>query len=146
MEKKISAILALKQPETVKQLQSFIGAVNFCQDMFPQRSHSLTPLMALATGKGPIQWSQECQTSFDTMKAMLAKDAVLQYLDHNKRFDIYCDASDLQLGATILQEGMAVVFYSRKLNSAHCNYTVAEKEILSIVEILKEFHTMLWLP
>jgi Reverse transcriptase (RNA-dependent DNA polymerase) len=35
-KKKISAIIALKQPETVKQLQSFIGAVNFYQDMFPQ--------------------------------------------------------------------------------------------------------------
>jgi putative transposase len=60
---KISAILALKRPETVKQLQSFIGAVNFYHDMFPQQSHILTPLTALATGKGPLQWSQECQTS-----------------------------------------------------------------------------------
>jgi Reverse transcriptase (RNA-dependent DNA polymerase) len=35
-KKKISAILALKQPETVKQLQFFVGAVNFYRDMFPQ--------------------------------------------------------------------------------------------------------------
>jgi RNase H-like domain found in reverse transcriptase len=77
------------------------------------------------------------------MKAMLAKDAFLQYLDHNKRFDIYCDASDFQLGAAILQEGMLVTFYSRKLNT-QCNYTVGEKEILSIAETLKEFRTMLY--
>jgi putative transposase len=35
-KKKIAAILAFKQPETVKQLQSFIGVVNFYRDMFPQ--------------------------------------------------------------------------------------------------------------
>jgi RNase H-like domain found in reverse transcriptase len=100
-------------------------------------------LTALAKGKGTVKWLHECQTSFDTMKARLAKDAFLQYLVHNKRFDIYCDASDLQLGATILQEG-PVAFYSRKLNSAQCNYTVGEKEILSIVKTLKEFRTMLY--
>jgi cleavage and polyadenylation specificity factor subunit 1 len=38
-KKKISAIIALKRPETVKQLRSFIGAVNFYRDMYPQRSH-----------------------------------------------------------------------------------------------------------
>jgi RNase H-like domain found in reverse transcriptase len=62
------------------------------------------------------------------MKAMLPKDAFLQYPDHNKRFYIYCDASDLQLCATILQEGMLVAFYSRKLDSAQRNYTVGEKK------------------
>jgi RNase H-like domain found in reverse transcriptase len=112
--------------------------------MFPQQSHILALLTALATGKGPITWSPEYQTAFDTMKALLAKDAFLQYPDHNKRSDIYCDASDLQLGAAILQEGMPVAFYSRKLNSAQNNYTVGEKELLSIVETLKELQTMLY--
>jgi RNase H-like domain found in reverse transcriptase len=112
--------------------------------MYPQRSHILAPLTALAKGKGTVKWTHECQTSFDTMKALLAKDAFLWYPDHNKRLDIYCDASDLQLGAAILQEGMPVAFYSRKLNSAQHNYTVGEKELLSIVETLKEFRTMLY--
>jgi RNase H-like domain found in reverse transcriptase len=112
--------------------------------MFPQQSHILALLTALAKGKGTVKWLHECQTSFDTMKALLAKDAFLWYPDHNKRFDIYCDASDLQLGAPILQEGMPFAFHSRKLNSAQRNYTVGEKELLSIVETLKEFHTMLY--
>jgi RNase H-like domain found in reverse transcriptase/Reverse transcriptase (RNA-dependent DNA polymerase) len=141
-KKKISAILALKRPETVKKLRSFIGAVNFYRDMLMQRSHILAPLTALAKGKGAVKWAHECQTSFNTMKALLAKESFLWYPDHN---NIYCDASDLQLGAAILQEGMPVAFYSRKLNSAQCNYTVGEKEHLSAVETLKEFRTMLYM-
>jgi RNase H-like domain found in reverse transcriptase len=72
------------------------------------------------------------------MKAVMAQDAFLRYPDHNKPFHIYCDASDLQLGAVIVQDNAPVAFYSHKLNSA------TEKEILSIVKTLKEYCTLLY--
>jgi transposase InsO family protein len=145
-KKKIDAIMALKRPETVTQLRSFLGAVNFYRDMYPKRSHILAPLTRLVghKSKGKVPWTDDCQKAFDTMKALLAKDAFLRYPDHNKPFNIYVDASDLQLGAAIVQEGIPVAYYSRKLNAAQKNYTVGEKELLSVVETLKEFRTMLY--
>jgi RNase H-like domain found in reverse transcriptase len=143
-KRKIQAILALERPKTVKQLCSFIGAVTFYPDMFPKRSHILAPLSALVRGKGPLKWTDECQCTFVQMKATMAHDAFLRYPDHNKPFHIYCDASDLQLGAVITQEGAPIAFYSCKLNRAQQNYTIGEKEILSIVETLKEYPTMLY--
>ena len=49
---------------------------------------------------------------------MLKKEAVLVYPDFKKTFDLYTDVSDLQLGATLVQEGKPIGFYTRKLNSA----------------------------
>jgi transposase InsO family protein len=142
--KKIDAILAIKEPTTPKELRSFIGAVTFYRDMFPRRSHLLAPLTAQAGRKKTIDWTPECQSAFDAIKATIAKDAFTRYPDHNLPFHIYCDASDYQLGAAIFQEGVPVAYYSRKLNTAQRNYTVGEKELLSIVETLKEYRSMLY--
>ena len=143
-QKKIKAILAIERPKTGKQLRSFIGAVNFYRDMYPRRSHILAPLTSMSSKKGNIPWDDNCEKAFKQMKALLAQDVMLRYPDHNKPFHIYTDASDYQLGAVIMQEKMPVAYYSRKLNSAQRNYTVGEKELLSVVEVLKEFHTMLY--
>jgi hypothetical protein len=54
--------------------------------------------------------------AFDQVTAMLVKDAFLKYPDHNKPFHLYSDASNLQLGAVIMQDNAPVTSYSCKLN------------------------------
>ena len=55
------------------------------RDMFPKQSHILAPLTA-QVGKRKLQWASECQQAFDTAKAVMAKQALLAYPDHNKHF------------------------------------------------------------
>ncbi len=77
------------------------------------------------------------------MRLLMATNALAAYLDHNKRFDLYTDASDFQLGACIIQEGRPVACSLQKLTKSQQNYTTMEKEMLSIVETLEEFQGML---
>ena len=43
----------------------------------------------------------------------------------------------------IIQNGKPIYFYIRKLTDSNKRYTVTEKEMLIIVEILKQFRTIL---
>ena len=67
----------------------------------------------------------------------------MAYPDFEELFDIHMDARFYQSGTCILQNGKPVTFYSRKLNPAQTRYTTTERELLSIVEVLKEFRGIL---
>ena len=81
---------------------------------------------------------------FDDVKATIAKEVVLAYPDFSKTFEIYTDASTMQLGAVITQDNRPIAFFSQKLSKTQCKYSVTEIELLAIGETLKEFKGMLW--
>jgi hypothetical protein len=67
-------------------------------------------------------------------------------MDFSKPFEIYTDASSMQLGAVITQDNRPIALFSRKLSETQQKYSVTEIELLAIVETLKEFKFkgMLW--
>ena len=73
----------------------------------------------------------------------MACNTLLTYPDFNETFKIQTDASAFQLGAVIRHKGKPIAFYSRKLTYHKQLHTVTNKEVLSIVETLKEFRTIL---
>jgi hypothetical protein len=100
-QKKVEAILQIKAPTTRKQLRRFIGMVNYYRDMWPQRLHLLAPLSSMTSAKVKWKWTDECQASFDKMKAIMAKETLVTFPDFTKEFEIHTDASKLQLGACV---------------------------------------------
>jgi hypothetical protein len=85
------------------ELCMFIGCVNYYRDMWPSLAHILKPLTDQSglKKKAPIKWTDEVQKVFDKMHLLMAADALAAYLDHNKRFNLYTDASDFQLGGQL---------------------------------------------
>jgi hypothetical protein len=132
-------------PCNATELRMFIGCVHYYRDMWPSCAHILKPLTNQSGLKkrAPIIWTDDMQQAFDKMCLLMAADALAAYPNHNKRINVYTDASDFQLGACILQEGRPVAYFSQRLTKSQQNYTTMEKEIISIVATLKEFRSML---
>ena len=105
--------------------------VQYYHDLWPKRSEIFPLLMELTkvgpTKNGPTEWTPACTEAFQQMKAIIAKDTILAYPHFSNNFTIHTDASDVQLGALIMQEGKLLAFYSQKLSKAQINYTITEK-------------------
>ena len=155
--KKIEAILAINPPTNVKELRRFLGMVQYYRDMWIRRSEMLAPLTDLVgecgqtkvtkakgTKKASWHWDEIHQQAFDLVKTTLARDVMLAYPDYSEVFEIYADASKSQIGSVITQQNRPLAFFSRKLSDPQTRYNVTEKELLAIVETLKEFKGMLW--
>ena len=143
VSKKVEAIQRIAPPKNRRELRKFIGIVNYYRDMWIRRSHVLAPLAALTSKTTKWKWGPEEQHSFDTMKKIISRETLLAYPDFNKPFTIHTDASHTQLGAVISQDNKPIAFYSRKLKPEQTRYTTTERELLSIVETLKEFRNIL---
>ncbi len=126
--------------------------VQYYRDMWAKRSEMLASLTDLVgacgetkttkknkTKKLPWRWDPIHQQAFNDIKATIANDVVLAYSDFTTPFEIYMDASTMQLRAVITQDNMPIAFFSRKLSNMQTKYSVTEIELLVIVETLKEF-------
>ena len=111
--------------------------------MWLRRSHILAPLAPLTSKKTKWDFGPKQKASFELIKRILAREVMLAYPDYSKPFVIHTDASHYQLGAVISQDNKPIAFYSRKLNDAQTRYTTTERELLSIVETLKEHRNIL---
>ena len=85
--------------------------VNYYRDMWPCRTHTLAPLIAM-TGKVSFQWLPVHQKAFEQMKALISTDALLMYPNPTNPYDVESDASDYQLGSVIKQKNCPIAYFS----------------------------------
>ncbi|GJP47701.1 hypothetical protein CLOM_g6873 [Closterium sp. NIES-68] len=134
--KKIATIQDWKPPANLRELQSFLGFVNYVRRFIPNMAEVTSPLTDLLKKGKFYEWGGEQQAAFDQLKLFLTTPPVLRIADPHRPFELITDASDLAVGAVLLQdfgEGLQPIAYeSRKLNPAERNYPVHDKELLAV--------------
>eukprot|EP00957_Ditylum_brightwellii_P104152 7933891-Ditylum_brightwellii.AAC.1 len=106
------------------------------------RAEKLAPLTVLASKITKWKWTQDEQQAFEVVKTAVAKNTLLVYTDFNEKFEGHTDINKHQLRPVISQKEHPIAFFSMKSIKAQMNCRAAKKELLAIVETLKEFRNI----
>ena len=146
-EEKILPILKYPQPITIKQMQKFIGMLNFYNRFLPNIALTLKPLYTCLKGRKEIEWNNELKLSFTAAKEILAKRTLLIHPQMDATTRITVDASDIAMEAALEQDINGIIyplaFFSRKLTPAQTRYSTFDRELLAIYEAIRHFRYFL---
>ena len=147
---KTERVANASRPQTKRQLRAFLGLTGYYRRFVPDYATMTAPLTDLTKSKFPnkLSWGPEQESAFNSLKEVLCSDPVLRLPDGDREFILRTDASDVGVGAVLLQshpDGVFLVAYlSRKLTRAERNYAVIKRECLAIVWAIGKLQTYLY--
>lgn len=144
---KIECVLKFPQPQTPKEIKSFLGLIGYYRRHIPEFAKIAKPLNNLLKKDTPFVWTNEQEAAFTKLKEIITSEPILQYPDFSKEMILTTDASRIALGAVLSQGQISqekpIAFTSRTLNKAESNYSTTEQELLAIVWATKHLRPYL---
>ncbi|XP_049517083.1 uncharacterized protein K02A2.6-like [Dermacentor silvarum] len=146
---KVEAVIKAPVPSNVKELQSFLGLVNYYRRFMPNLSAVLHPLHQLLSAGTSWCWKKEQEDAVAEAKRLLPSAPVLAHYVPKQELVLTCDASSFGLGAVLSQrdaQGMErpIGFGSRSLQPAKKNYCQLDREALAFIFAVTKFRQYLW--
>ncbi len=93
----------MPRPKNLKEVQSFLGVVNFYHDFIKDLASIVEPLRNLRSKDVPFDWTPLCEKSFLAVKQMLRDNLRIYIFDPSAPTFVTMDASDVGLGGTLSQ-------------------------------------------
>src|SRR5258705_7988138 len=101
---KVQGVTDWLQPVKVKDVQSFIGFMNFYQRFICDFSKIACPLHMLTQKLKNWSWGTAEQQAFNALKNTSTSAPTLPYPSRSSLFCLECDASNFAMGAILLQQ------------------------------------------
>ena len=99
----IKSVKECPPPTNLHELRRFLGLANYYRRFVPDFSKVAEPLRRLTSPKVTWEWTEACQTAFETLKTKLTETPVLVFPDPSKPYLLQTDASDEGMGAVLSQ-------------------------------------------
>lgn len=143
-DSKIKAIKEMPKPMCVKDLQRFLGMINYLGPFIKNLSSETEIFRNLLKKDSLWSWDANHDLSFKRLQNIICTSPVLAHYDINKSITLSVDASQSAVGAVILQENKPLAFGSKSLTQCQQNYAQIEKELYAILFGCQKFHQYLY--
>ena len=146
---KMKAILNAPKPQTVTQVKSFLGLIQFYSKFIPNFANKVAVLHELTKKNKKFEWTDKLQKTFEGIKNEFKNnDRILSKFDEHATMVLEVDASPYGVGCVLKQkhannEYSTLGFASRKLTSAEVNYSQLDREGLAIIFGVRKFEKFL---
>ena len=137
------------RPETLTELRSFLGLLQFFRRFIKSFSGIAAPLTNLTRKEQGIhKWDAKCDQAFEELKAAITSPPILVAPDWENKFGGHVDASQLAVGGTLTQpddsgNDKVIAYFSKKLSPEEEDYCASDRELLGLVYFLKRFRCYL---
>ena len=139
-----------------KELQAFLGIINYLNKFSPGTSEACKPLRKLMSSKMTWTWNESYQQLFNKAKLLIKVEMCIKFYYDTKPLYLETDASGIGLGVALLQlrDNMGcqkdtapdntilcpITFVSKSLRAARQRYSNIKCEVLGILHGLEKFH------
>ncbi len=139
-----SSIVNWATSTNLKKIQDFVDFVNFYR-CFIKNFLKLVKLFTQLTWKDTsFVWNKVCIEVFDNLKKQISSILVLCHFDVKHQAILKIDAFNYVKDDILSQYNNesvlhSIVFYSKSMISAECNYHIYDKKLLAIIQCFKHW-------
>lgn len=149
----VAAIQNFPRPAIVKELQAFLGMINFYRRFLPHVAKTLKPLTDVLrggrTGKDSLEWTADMGEAFCAAKQALLSATCLAHPTRGAALSLMVDASATHVGACLQQQlpgrkdWQPLGFFSKKLEVAQQKYSAFDRELFACYSGIRHFRYLL---
>jgi hypothetical protein len=146
---RIVSILNLPAPTSKKEVQAFMGIINFVRRFVPDFALMVKSIHNLLKKDRSFSWTDDVENYFVRIKKEINSTPVLAKPDFKKDFIIYTNATKEAIYAILLQcddrnNEKNVSYMIQSLSDDEFKYSYIEKHVFSLVkDVEKFFHFIL---
>jgi hypothetical protein len=142
---KVQAVSSWHVPQNVKELRSFLGLAGYYRKIVRHLCIISQPLTNLLKKNTLLVLTSDHDSAFVDLKEALVTAPVLALPNFARPFIIETDASDMGIGAVLMQDGHPLAFLSKALGPRSKGLSTYEKEFMAIVLPIQQWRPYLQL-